>query len=97
MPGKRRIQVEQVIGKKKKKKTDEKSAQMKERGKNSWDQINEEELSNLPERVFRYIKYVPRLEDRMEKMQGTFNTVNTITKDIEEIKNKQTEMNNTIT
>ena len=70
---------------------------MKERGKNSRDQINEEELSNLPERVFRYIKYVPRLEDRMEKMQGTFNTVNTITKDIEEIKNKQTEMNNTIT
>ena len=38
-----------------------------------------------------------RLENRMEKMQGTFNTVNTITKDIEEIKNKQTEMNNTIT
>ena len=30
-------------------------------------------------------------------MQGTFNIVNTITKDIEEIKNKQTEMNNTIT
>ena len=38
-----------------------------------------------------------RLENRMEKMQGTFNTVNTITKDREEIKNKQTEMNNTIT
>ena len=33
----------------------------------------------------------------MEKMQEAFNTVNTITKDIEEIKNKQTEMNNTIT
>ena len=32
----------------------------------------------------------------MEKMQEAFNTVNTITKDIEEI-NKQTEMNNTIT
>ena len=30
-------------------------------------------------------------------MQETLNTVNTITKDIEEIKNKQTEMNNTIT
>ena len=30
-------------------------------------------------------------------MQEAFNTVNTITKDIEEIKNKQTEMNNTIT
>ena len=33
----------------------------------------------------------------MEKMQEAFNIVNTITKDIEEIKNKQTEMNNTIT
>ena len=38
-----------------------------------------------------------RLENRMEKMQEAFNIVNTITKDIEEIKNKQTEMNNTIT
>ena len=38
-----------------------------------------------------------RLENRMGKMQEEFNTVNTITKDIEEIKNKQTEMNNTIT
>ena len=28
-------------------------AQMKEQGRNSQDQINEEELSNLPEREFR--------------------------------------------
>ena len=33
----------------------------------------------------------------MKKRQETFNAVNAITKDIEEIKNKQTEMNNTIT
>ena len=33
----------------------------------------------------------------MEKMQESFNTVNTITKDIKEINTKQTEMNNTIT
>ena len=33
----------------------------------------------------------------MEKIQEAFNTVNTITKNIKEIKNKQTEMNNTIT
>ena len=32
----------------------------------------------------------------MKKMQETFNTVNTITKDTGETKNKQTEMNNTI-
>ena len=33
----------------------------------------------------------------MEKMQEAFNTVNKITKDVEEIKNKQIEMNSTIT
>ena len=38
-----------------------------------------------------------RLGNRKEKMQGIINIVNTITKDIEEIKNKQTEINNTIT
>ena len=38
-----------------------------------------------------------RLEIGMEKMQEAFNTVHTITKGIEEIKHKQTEMNKTIT
>ena len=38
-----------------------------------------------------------RLENTIEKMQETFNTVNRITKDIQEIKNKQTQMNSTIT
>ena len=73
--------------------------QMKEQGRNSQDQINKEEINNLPEREFRMmiINMLPRLENRMEKMQGALNTVNTITKDIEEIKNKKIEMNNTIT
>ena len=35
------------------------------------------------------VKMLQSLEIRMEEMQETFNTVNTITKDIEEIKNKQ--------
>ena len=43
------------------------------------------------------IKMHWRLENSMKKRQETFNAVNAITKDIEEIKNKQTEMNNTIT
>ena len=42
------------------------------------------------------VRMLLRLENRMEKMQEAFNTVNTITKDIEEIKNKKTEINNTI-
>ena len=43
------------------------------------------------------VKMLQRLENRMEKIKETINTVNIITKDIEEIKKKQTEMNNTIT
>ena len=72
---------------------------MKEQGRNSQDQINVEETSNLPEREFRImiVKMLWRLENRMEKMQETFNTVYTVTKDIEEVKDKQTEMNNTLT
>ena len=37
------------------------------------------------------VKLLQRLEIRMEKIQETFNIVNTITKDIEEIKNEQTD------
>ena len=43
------------------------------------------------------VKMLQRLENRMEKIKETINTVNIITKDIEEVKKKQTEMNNTIT
>ena len=69
---------------------------MKEQGRISEDQINEEEISNLPEREFRImiVKMLQRLENRMEKMQEAFNTDNTITKDKEEINKKQAEMNN---
>ena len=75
------------------------TAQMQEQGKNSQGQISEEETSSLPEREFRImiVKMLQRLENRMEKMQEAFNTVNTITKDIEEIKNKQAEISNTTT
>ena len=63
---------------------------MKEQERNSQDHINEEKITNLPEREFRImiVKMLQRLENRMDKMQETSNTVNTITKDIEEIKNK---------
>ena len=64
--------------------------QMKEQGKNPQDQINEDKISNLPENEFR-VKMIQNLENRMEKIQETFN------KDLEELKNKQTVMNNTIT
>ena len=66
--------------------------QMKEQGKKLQDQINEEEISNLPEKEFRVItvKMIQNLRSRMEKIQEIFN------KDLEELKSKQTMMNNTI-
>ena len=72
-------------------------SQIKEQGKILQDQINEEEIGNLPEKEFRVmiVKMIQNLRNRMqawiEKIQEMFN------KDLEELKNKQTEMNNTIT
>ena len=65
---------------------------MKEQGKNPPDVTNEEEIGSLPEKEFRImiVKMIQNLGNRMEKIQEMFN------KDLEELKNKQTEMNNTI-
>ena len=65
---------------------------MKEQGKNLQDQINEDEIGNLPEKEFRVmiVKMIQNLGNRTEKIQETFN------KDLEELKSKQTVMNNTI-
>ena len=65
---------------------------MKEQGKNPSDQTNEEEIGSLPEKEFRVmiLKMIQNLGKGMEKIQETFN------KDLEEIKSKQTMMNNTI-
>ena len=89
--------MEQVRGKKKMRRY-RNSAQMKEQSRTSQDKINEEEISNLPKREFRImiVKMLQKLESRMEKKQEAFNMVNAITKDIEEIKNIQTKMNNKI-
>ena len=63
-----------------------------EHGKNPSDQTNEEEIGGLPEKEFRVIivKMIQNLGNRMEKIQEMFN------KDLEELKSKQTMMNNTI-
>ena len=65
---------------------------MKEQGKNTPDQTNEEEIGSLPEKEFRVmiVKMIQNLGNRMEKIQEMFN------KDLEELKSKQTMMNNTI-
>ena len=65
---------------------------MKEQSKNPPDQTNEEETGSLPEKEFRVmiVKMNQNLGNRMEKIQEMFN------KDLEELKSKQTMMNNTI-
>ena len=65
---------------------------MKEQGKNTPDLTNEEGIGSLHEKEFKVmiVKMIQNLGNRMEKIQETFN------KDLEEIKSKQTMMNNTI-
>ena len=63
------------------------TAQMKKQTRNTEIQINEEEIGKLLEKEFRImiVKMIKNLENKMEKMQESVN------KDIEELKNKQTE------
>ena len=69
------------------------TTQMKEETSNTEVQINEEEIGKLPEKEFRImiVKIIRNLENKMEKMQESIN------KDLEELKNKHAETNNTIT
>ena len=70
------------------------TTQMKEQTRKTEVQINEEEIGKLPEKEFRImiVKMTKNLENKMEKkMQESIN------KDLEELKNKHTETNNTIT
>ena len=69
------------------------TAQMKEQTSNTEVQINKEEIGKLPEKEFRImiVKMIKSLENKMEKMQESIN------KDLEELKNKDAETNNTVT
>jgi len=66
---------------------------MKGKTRNIEVKINEKEIGRLPEKEFRImiIKIIKNLENKMEKIQES------IYKDLEELKNKHTETNNTIT
>ena len=63
--------------------------QMKEQDKNSQEQLNEEEICNLPEREFRVMivkmsqNLGKRMEAKIKKIQQMFN------KKLEDLKNKQ--------
>ena len=60
---------------------------MKEQTRNTEVQVNKEEIGKLPEKEFRtvIVKMITNLENKMEKMKES------ITKDLEELKNKHTE------
>ena len=66
---------------------------MNEQTRNTEVQINEEVIGKLPEKEFRImiVKMTKNLENKMEKMQESIN------KDLEELKSKRTETNNTTT
>ena len=66
---------------------------MKEQIRDIEIQINEKEIGKLPEKIFRImiVKMIKNLENKMEKIQESSN------KDLEKLKNKHTETNNTIT
>ena len=66
---------------------------MKEQTRNTEVQINEEEISKLSKKEYRIMieKMIKNLENRMEKIELKIN------KDLEELKNKHTKTNNTIT
>ena len=68
-------------------------SQMKEQTRNTEVHINEVEIGKLPEKEFRImiVKMIKNLESRMKKMQESIN------KELEELKYKHTETNNTIT
>ena len=61
--------------------------QMKGQGKTSEKQLNEVERGNFPEKEFRtmIVKMIQDLGKTMEKMQDMF------TKDLKQLKNKQTD------
>ena len=69
------------------------TTQMKEQTRSTEIQINEEEIGKLSEKEFIIMKVnmMKTLGNKMEKMQESFN------KDLEELKNKHTETNKTIT
>ena len=67
-------------------------SQMKGQDKSPEKILNEVEIGNVSEKEFRIliVKMIQDLRNRTERMQERFN------KDLEELKNKQTEMNNTL-
>ena len=61
--------------------------QMKEQGKNSQNQIIEEEISNLPEKEFR-IMIVQIIQNLGNRIEAQIEKIQMFNKDLEVLKNK---------
>ena len=71
-------------------------SQMKGQDKIPEKQLNEVEIGNLPKKEFS-IMIVKMIQDLRKRMEAKIEKLKEMfTKDLEEIKNKQTEMNNTL-
>ena len=75
--------------------------QMRKHGKNPQDQTNEEEIGSPPEKEFRVMiaKMIQNLENKMQaqinRMEAQIEEIHEMfNKDLEEIKNRQSAMNN---
>ena len=69
---------------------------MEEQNKNLKEQLNKEELGNLPEKETR-IMIVKMIQDLRKRIEAQTEEIEEIfAKDLEDLKNKQAEMNNTI-
>ena len=70
--------------------------QTKEQDKNLQEQLNEEEIANLSEKVFR-LMIIKIIQDLSNKRRHKLRRYQKFSKDLEERKNKKTEMEKTIT
>ena len=71
-------------------------SQMKGQDKTLEKQLNEVEIGNLSEKEFR-IMIVKKIQDLGKRMEAKIEKIQEMfTKDLEELKNKQTEMKNTL-
>ena len=71
-------------------------SQMKGLDKITEKQLNEVEIGNLSEKEFR-IMIVKKIQDLGKRMEAKIEKIQEMfTKDLEELKNKQTEMKNTL-
>ena len=69
---------------------------MKRQDKTPEKQLNEVDIGNLPEKEFRII-IVNKIQDLQKRMETKFEKMQEIfTKDLQELKKKQTEMKNTL-